>query len=62
MTNERKVELLRILRKRVILTMCKSIDNNLTFEEESFINFEINRFIAELNYSINYYEVHKKWH
>lgn len=58
MTNERKVRLLSILKElvdgnRILLHECYNE------EEKQFILYENNRLIAELEYSINYYEEHK---
>lgn len=58
-SNERKVELLKLVRKDIIHNCKEAYNESNDADETLFINFEINRIIAELNYSINYYEVHK---
>jgi hypothetical protein len=59
MTNERKVELLKILRLEIHQTWIALHNCGANNEELQFVHFEKNRILAELNYSINYYEEHK---
>ncbi len=60
MTNERKVELLKLIRKDFINCLCSNaIFETDTDEESEFVLFERNRLIAELDFSIKYYKEHK---
>lgn len=58
MNNERKAELLKMIRKEFHYCM-QAIADCDTDEELHFIEYERNRIFAELDYSIKYYEEHK---
>ncbi len=58
MSNERKAELLSILKSEIDYSMIAIAKCN-TDEEIQFVNFELKRLVADLNYSINYYKEHK---
>lgn len=58
MTNDRKVELLKTLRKDFIQGL-NAIFECDTDEESEFVLFERKRIIAELDFSIKYFKEHK---
>lgn len=57
-TNERKAELLDCLRKLISLSNI-ALYECTSKEEQEFVHFEKNRLLADLDYSIKYYEEHK---
>ena len=59
MTNERKAELLSLLKKGIKQDLLLYVAECNTDKELEFVRFEYNRLIAELDYSIKYFEEHK---
>ncbi len=58
MTNARKAELLKILAREYYQCLVALAECD-TDEESEFVGFERDRLLADLEYSIKYYEEHK---